>query len=118
VRLELQAAAVPEIALDPARMRQVLGNLVQNALRHTPPGGSVVVSVGRAGGAIEVAVADSGEGIAEEHLHTSSIPSTARTARVVARPAARASGWRSCGNWWRYRAAGPGSRAPSMLGQP
>ena len=68
VRLDVQTAAVPEIAIDPARTRQVLGNLIQNALRHTPADGTVTVSVARAGEAIEVIVADSGEGIAAEHL--------------------------------------------------
>ncbi len=68
MRLDVQTAAVPSIALDPARMRQVLGNLIQNALRHTPADGTVTVSVARAGETIEVVVADSGEGIAAEHL--------------------------------------------------
>ena len=49
-------------------MRQVLGSLIQNALRHTPEGGEVSVSVVQAGGAVEVVVADSGEGIEAQHL--------------------------------------------------
>ncbi len=68
VRLDVRAAAVPPLSLDPARMRQVLGNLIQNALRHTPEGGEVSVSVVQAGGAVEVVVADSGEGIEAQHL--------------------------------------------------
>jgi two-component system sensor histidine kinase BaeS len=68
VDLDLRVDAVPALALDPARMRQVLGNLIQNALRHTPRGGDVTVAVSAAGGAIELVVTDSGEGIAAEHL--------------------------------------------------
>lgn len=57
------------IVIDPARMAQVLANLLANALRHTPAGGRVVVGVRRPGpGWVEVLVADTGEGIASEHL--------------------------------------------------
>ena len=54
--------------LDAVRMRQVLGNLIGNALRHTPAGGTITVSVVADGEGLRVAVADSGEGIAPEHL--------------------------------------------------
>jgi signal transduction histidine kinase len=36
---------VPEVSVDPARVRQVLDNLMTNAIRHTPAGGTVVVAV-------------------------------------------------------------------------
>ena len=54
--------------VDPARIRQALGNLVGNAVKFTPSGGSVGVSVRRSGRWIELAVADNGQGIAAEHL--------------------------------------------------
>jgi signal transduction histidine kinase len=53
---------------DPARIGQVLGNLLTNALRHTPPGGTVEVSLAAHPGWVEVRVADDGEGIDAEHL--------------------------------------------------
>jgi len=61
---------LPECRADPARIGQVLGNLLSNAIRHTPAGGSIQVTAGRADGAAEVlfAVADSGEGIDAEDL--------------------------------------------------
>jgi two-component system, OmpR family, sensor histidine kinase BaeS len=59
---------VPTADLDPARMRSVIGNLVSNALRHTPPGGAVKVGVRPSGGGVEMTVADTGEGIPGELL--------------------------------------------------
>lgn len=62
------SADVPMADVDPARIRSVLGNLVSNALRHTPPGGAVRIDVRPSGGEIEMTVTDSGEGIAPELL--------------------------------------------------
>ena len=53
---------------DVDHLGQVLTNLLDNALRHTPPGGAVWLSADRAGGRVVIAVADDGEGIAAEHL--------------------------------------------------
>jgi signal transduction histidine kinase len=54
----------PAIArADPERLQRVLFNLIQNALRHTPADGSVTVRAESAVGAVEVEVADTGEGI-------------------------------------------------------
>ena len=61
-------ADVPAVDLDPGRIRQVLGNLVANAVRHTPAGGSVVVAATVAGGALELTVRDTGTGIAPDLL--------------------------------------------------
>ncbi|HYL08869.1 MAG TPA: HAMP domain-containing sensor histidine kinase [Candidatus Udaeobacter sp.] len=68
VSLAVDVSDVPAIEVDPARLRQVIGNLLSNALRHTPSGGSVTVSLGSAGDQVTVAVADSGEGIPPELL--------------------------------------------------
>ncbi|MFE6281041.1 sensor histidine kinase [Streptomyces sp. NPDC057877] len=53
---------------DPVRMRQAVGNLVTNALRHTPPGGTVTLSARPDGDAVVLEVADTGSGIAAEDL--------------------------------------------------
>jgi two-component system, OmpR family, sensor histidine kinase BaeS len=50
------------------RLRQAVGNLVSNAIRHTPPGGDVTVTCQRAGGEFVVEVADTGTGISPEDL--------------------------------------------------
>jgi signal transduction histidine kinase len=49
--------------LDHVRMREVLANLLSNAIRHTPDGGSVEVSVSDSGERVSVAVKDTGEGL-------------------------------------------------------
>ena len=49
--------------VDPVRVREIIANLVANALRHTPSGGSVEVDVRAAEGEALIAVRDTGEGI-------------------------------------------------------
>ena len=59
---------LPVLELDPERMAQVLGNLLDNALLHTPKGGRIVL-VGRAvGDSVEIRVRDSGPGIPPDEL--------------------------------------------------
>ncbi|MEU1945291.1 HAMP domain-containing sensor histidine kinase [Streptomyces sp. NPDC020125] len=58
----------PEIQADQVRLRQVLGNLVANALRHTPSGGTVSLRARAAGGEVLIEVADTGSGIAADEL--------------------------------------------------
>lgn len=53
---------------DRQRLTQVLGNLLDNALRHTPAGGHVTLTTARKGNDVVFTVADDGEGIAAEHL--------------------------------------------------
>ena len=49
-------------------MGRVLNNLVSNALRYTPPGGSVFIQAERLPGMVVVTIRDTGEGIAPEDL--------------------------------------------------
>ncbi|MEO3978191.1 HAMP domain-containing sensor histidine kinase [Streptomyces sp. CAU 1734] len=58
----------PELFADPVRLRQAVGNLVANAVRHTPPGGSVTLRARPSGAMLLVEVEDTGEGIAAENL--------------------------------------------------
>jgi len=62
------ADPLPPMPLDPARIRRVLHNVVQNALRHTPEGGSVTVRAEPAKAGVAITVHDSGSGIAPELL--------------------------------------------------
>lgn len=59
---------LPMVLADRTRLRQVLNNLLHNALRHTPDGGVVVVEARRTGDDVEVAVTDTGTGIDPEEL--------------------------------------------------
>jgi two-component system OmpR family sensor kinase/two-component system sensor histidine kinase BaeS len=59
---------LPPVSADGDRLSQVLRNLLVNALRHTPPGGSITLSATLAESAVEITVADTGEGIAPGDL--------------------------------------------------
>jgi signal transduction histidine kinase len=62
------AASLPLVRVDADRVAQILRNLLVNALRHTPAGGSVTVTAAEVEAALELAVVDTGEGIAAEDL--------------------------------------------------
>jgi two-component system sensor histidine kinase BaeS len=56
------------LVVDPIRLRQVVGNLVANAVRHTPPDGQITLSARSDGQDVLIEVADSGTGIPPEDL--------------------------------------------------
>jgi len=71
------AEQLPQVQADGKRIEQVVANLLSNALHHTPAGGSIAVTVARAGSVPEyqggkedvlVSIADTGEGIPAQHL--------------------------------------------------
>jgi len=69
--IALQAALpedLPLVDVDPQRIGQVLGNLLNNALVHTPSGGEIVVMARTKESEVEVSVRDTGEGIRSEDL--------------------------------------------------
>ena len=59
----LRDDTMPRALAQPEKVQRVLFNLIQNAIRHTPPDGSVTVRAERIGGVVEVEVADTGGGI-------------------------------------------------------
>jgi two-component system sensor histidine kinase BaeS len=59
---------IPLVDADAARLRGVFGNLLSNALCHTPAGGSIVVAAKRSGDQVLVTVRDTGEGIPADLL--------------------------------------------------
>ena len=70
-RVEVVARVAPGLAdaqIDGARVAQALHNLLRNALRHTAPGGIIVVAAERAGEQLALRVRDTGEGIAADDL--------------------------------------------------
>jgi two-component system sensor histidine kinase BaeS len=54
--------------VDPVRIREVITNLLSNAIRHTPAGGAVTVSIAQSDGNVAVTVADTGEGISADEV--------------------------------------------------
>jgi signal transduction histidine kinase len=60
-------ASIAAARANPEKLQRVLFNLIQNAIRHTPPDGSVTVRAESVGGGIEIEVADTGSGIDGEH---------------------------------------------------
>jgi signal transduction histidine kinase len=65
LREEVTEGLAP-VEADPARIRMVLANLLSNAIRHTPRGGTVTVGAIETGEVVELSVADTGTGIPEE----------------------------------------------------
>ena len=59
--------ALPAIRGDRTRLRQVLGNLIENAVKYSPEGGEVRVSAAAANGEVRIAVRDAGPGIPRDH---------------------------------------------------
>lgn len=55
--------SLPTIRGDRARLRQVLGNLIENAVKYSPEGGQVRVSAAAANGTVQISIKDSGPGI-------------------------------------------------------
>jgi len=69
VTLELDVAAgLPVLMVDAGRMIQVLTNILENALRHTPRGGDILLSARQVNDGIELSIRDSGSGIASDDL--------------------------------------------------
>lgn len=66
VTLAVDAAGT--LVADPVRIRQAVGNLVTNAVRHSPRGGVVTRRADRVANGTAIVVGDEGEGIAPEHL--------------------------------------------------
>lgn len=71
VQIELRVSPPEEAVLvhaDLSQIQRVLENLVGNALKHTPPGGTVTISMRRASESVGISVADSGRGIPKDAL--------------------------------------------------
>ncbi len=61
-------SGLPVVDVDPTRMRSAIGNVIANAIRHTPSGGSVSVSAVAADARLVISVTDTGDGIAPDLL--------------------------------------------------
>jgi two-component system, OmpR family, phosphate regulon sensor histidine kinase PhoR len=68
VAITLSAAGAPALLTDPDRLRQILENLVENAVKYVPVGGHVAVTARPGNGSVVFEVEDDGPGIPAEHL--------------------------------------------------
>ncbi|MGW4912606.1 ATP-binding protein [Streptomyces sp. NPDC004270] len=68
VHLAVHEAGDPVLEADPVRLRQAVTNLVSNAIRHTPPGGTVTLTASQTADEVVIEVSDTGTGISSEDL--------------------------------------------------
>jgi PAS domain S-box-containing protein len=69
IRLESAVPpALPPVLLDEPLVRRVLSNLINNAIKFTPPGGTIRVQVARDGSELRFSISDDGAGIPRQHL--------------------------------------------------
>ncbi|MBZ5736402.1 HAMP domain-containing histidine kinase [Nocardioides sp. TRM66260-LWL] len=68
IALEVRPGPPTALTMDRERIMQVLANLLGNAARHTPPGGTVTVAWKSEGDTLSITVTDTGEGITPEQL--------------------------------------------------
>ena len=68
LHMETNCPEALSFVVDPVRMGQALGNLVDNAVKYTPPGGRVEIAVEQERGMVLIAVKDTGIGIGPEEL--------------------------------------------------
>jgi signal transduction histidine kinase len=67
IHVDVNELALPEAWCDPARTSEVLNNLLDNAIKFTPPGGSVAVGATRGDDGIRISVQDTGRGVQPEN---------------------------------------------------
>jgi PAS domain S-box-containing protein len=58
-----KSRGLPQVAADPDKLRQILTNLIDNAIKYSPDGGCVEVEIGRSGGRVRFRITDEGLGI-------------------------------------------------------
>jgi two-component system OmpR family sensor kinase/two-component system sensor histidine kinase BaeS len=70
VTMASRTEPLPDLDVDPVRLREILANLVQNALRYTPAGGTIRIGASQSADRrrVSISVADTGSGIAPEDL--------------------------------------------------
>ena len=69
IRLDFDAPPdLPHVAVDRGQIERVIGNLVTNAMRATPAGGSIAVAAALRGDEVAISVTDTGSGIPREYL--------------------------------------------------
>jgi chemotaxis family two-component system sensor kinase Cph1 len=68
ITLTREVEAVPKVRGDAVRLRQIIANLLTNAVKFTPKGGAISVRLAKSGSDVELMVTDTGQGITSEFL--------------------------------------------------
>ena len=68
VSIQVESSPIPPVSIDPMRVEQILNNLLSNALRHTPDGGTIKIAINRSSDTVILSIHDSGSGIPPEAL--------------------------------------------------
>ena len=68
IHLEFGATHAGEVVADEGKLKQMILNLVSNAIKFTPEGGSVTIAAARVGDRLEIVVSDDGIGVADEDI--------------------------------------------------
>jgi signal transduction histidine kinase len=66
IKIEAHAPVIADV--DPDRMRQLVDNLVENAIKYSPDGGDIVMALANDGGTAQISVSDNGIGIPADDL--------------------------------------------------
>jgi len=69
ILIDTDLCECPPVSVDAERIQQILHNLLQNGIRYSPKGGSLTLTLNRAGESALLSVRDSGPGISEDSLH-------------------------------------------------
>ncbi len=81
--LQLRAEAGLSVMADPRRLEQIVSKLLSNAIKFTPPGGHVSITLDRAGAAMRLEIHDSGPGMSPEILACMFEPFTRADASIT-----------------------------------
>jgi CheY-like chemotaxis protein/anti-sigma regulatory factor (Ser/Thr protein kinase) len=68
IHLEFESASAGQILADESKLKQMILNLVSNAIKFTPDGGTVTITAARVGDRLQIVVSDNGIGIAEQDI--------------------------------------------------
>lgn len=68
ISLHFHAEPVPSLSLDPQRLEQIIGNILDNAIRYGPSGGKVEINLQQIRDEVEITISDNGPGVPEEDL--------------------------------------------------
>jgi two-component system cell cycle sensor histidine kinase PleC len=116
--LAVDLPALPEVEADFRALKQVMLNLLSNALKFTPRGGGITVAAERQSDRLRISVADNGIGISEEDLARLARPFEQAESQLVKTQQGSGLGLALTNRSWSFTAAGSSSRASRAWAPP